>query len=294
MPSDRPTSSAAILPVPRGEQKSTRVAHFLDGAIFFFLALFAILLPHSIKGAQHSWQIAFLLWLIKLAVERRRPYPQPLSAPLLAYITLSGISTLLSPDPNLSWDRMKIVCLLLVGIVFAQNLQRLKQVRILVFLLILSGLAAAAFTAWQYTYGVGVRIAYIWPAIRCTRRTFVMTTSLAASTARRCTRPADLERLVDQSPPGHMLRIDYVRGFPFHARQTFVTREQNYAERLGHASGCSSPAAHPFKAQGTLGHYVDFAEMLMQIGCMTWAMLLSTRSAKKPVAAVVCLGLRRA
>ncbi|MGC2112071.1 MAG: hypothetical protein WA655_21315, partial [Candidatus Korobacteraceae bacterium] len=140
-----------------------RVGRWLDGAIFFFLALFAILLPHSIRGAQHSWQIAFLLWLIKLAVERRRPFRQPLSAPLLAYITLSGVSTLLSPDPVLSWDRMKIVCLVLVGIVVAQNLHRLKQVRVLILLLILSGLAAAAFTAWQYTYGIGVRISYIFP-----------------------------------------------------------------------------------------------------------------------------------
>ncbi len=60
----------------------------LDGAIFFFLCLFAILLPHSIKGSQHAWQIAFLLWLMSLVVARRRPFPQPLSAPLLAYVTL--------------------------------------------------------------------------------------------------------------------------------------------------------------------------------------------------------------
>ena len=34
---------------------------------------------------------------------------------------------------------MKVVCLVLAGIVFAQNLQRLSQVRILVLLLMLSG-----------------------------------------------------------------------------------------------------------------------------------------------------------
>ncbi len=71
---------------------------FLDGAIFFFLCLFAILLPHSIKGAQHAWQIACLLWLVSLAVARRRPFPQPLAAPLLAYVVFSAISTTLSPD----------------------------------------------------------------------------------------------------------------------------------------------------------------------------------------------------
>src|SRR5271170_3072219 len=143
---------------------SARWVRRLNGIIFVFLCLFAVLLPHSIKGAQHAWQIAFVLWLLKLAVERKRPFRQPLTAPLLAYVILSAISTALSSEPYVSWDRMKIVCLVLVGIVFAQNLQRLSQVRILVFLLILSGLAAAAFTAWQYTYGVGVRVAYIRPS----------------------------------------------------------------------------------------------------------------------------------
>jgi O-antigen ligase len=32
----------------------------------------------------------------------------------------------------------------------------------------------------------------------------------------------------------------------------------------------------PFRAQGTLGHYIVFAEMMMQLGCLAWAMLLST------------------
>jgi hypothetical protein len=32
----------------------------------------------------------------------------------------------------------------------------------------------------------------------------------------------------------------------------------------------------PIRAAGTLGHYVVFAEMLMQIGCVAWALLLST------------------
>ncbi len=130
---------------------AARWVRWLEGLIFFFLILFAILLPHSIKGARHAWMAAGLLWLAKLAIERKRPFPQPLSAPLLAYVVLSGISTALSPDPYLSWPRMKIVCLVLAGIVVAQNLQRLSQVRILVWLLLLSGLAAAAFTAWQYT-----------------------------------------------------------------------------------------------------------------------------------------------
>src|SRR5262244_332881 len=105
MPAPRRISSADT-PRPALQQtydtaKSAYPIRFLDAAIFFFLCLFALLLPHSIKGAQHSWQIACLLWLLTLAVARRRPLAQPLSAPLLAYVTFSGISTVLSPDPYL-------------------------------------------------------------------------------------------------------------------------------------------------------------------------------------------------
>ncbi|MGB8887797.1 MAG: O-antigen ligase family protein [Candidatus Korobacteraceae bacterium] len=276
MRSDQPTTSAATFSVAvpgTGRQKPSRTGLLLDSAIFLFLALFAILLPHSVKGAQHAWQIAFVLWLTKLAVERRRPYPQPLSAPLLAYITLSGISTALSPDPNLSWDRMKIVCLVLVSIVFAQNLQRLKQVRTLIFLLILSGLAAAGFTAWQYTYGVGVRVAYILPVTQLYQAHVVHDDIIQSIDGHAVHTPAQLERMVMESPPGKWLRILYVRGYPFHKEETVVTREQILHSGFG-THWLQFARGRPFKAQGTLGHYVVFAEMMMQIGCMTWAMLL--------------------
>src|SRR5580698_9005421 len=123
MPSRSPSSTAEMpqssVAQPNSSAPKPHGTGFLDGAIFAFLCLFAILLPHSIKGAQHSWQLALLLWLVKLVVDKSRPVRQPLSAPLLAYIVFSAISTFLSPDPNLSWDRMKIACLLLVGIVVA-------------------------------------------------------------------------------------------------------------------------------------------------------------------------------
>src|SRR5208337_3853436 len=244
---------------------SRRWERLLDGAIFFVLGLFAVLLPHSIKGSQHAWQIAFLLWLLKLAVERKRPLPQPLSAPLLAYVTLSGISCTLSPDPYLSWDRMKIVCLVLVGIVFAQNLKRLSQVRVLAFLLVLSGLAAVGFTAWQYTYGVGVRVAYILPTSPLEQEAHIhgdyMITRIDGHEVHT---PAQLERAVLESPPGSILYIDYLRGYPFHKHQTVISRERFIASGLD-TQNLRFVRAQPFRAQGTLGHYVVFAAMLMQI-----------------------------
>jgi O-antigen ligase len=266
-----------------------RWGSWLENITFFFLCLFVVLWPHSIKGAQHAWQIAFLLWLVTLTVERRRPFPQPLAAPLLAYVVLSAISTLLSPDPYLSWDRMKLVCLVLVGIVVAQSVRRLSQVRILIVLLVLSGLAAATFTAWQYTYGVGVRVVYIAPGSPLENDAYIHTDYIVTGiNGRPVHTAAQLERIVQQSPPGSILRVDYMRGWPFHRHQTIITRERFLGSGLG-TPALQLVRAHPSRAQGTLGHYVIFAEVLMQIGCIVWALLLNTTRRQSGIRFILAL-----
>ena len=99
------------------------------------------------------------LWLLSLIVDRKRFRPQPLGLPLLAYIVLSGISCALSYEPYMSWPHMKLVCwTALIATLFAQNLQRLSQVRTLLLLLLLSATTVGGFTAWQYLRGMGLKI----------------------------------------------------------------------------------------------------------------------------------------
>jgi O-antigen ligase len=273
------TFKTEVASQPDGPVRYSEAARWLEGLIFFFLILFAILLPHSIKGARHAWMAAGFLWLAKLAIERKRPFPQALSAPLLAYIVLSGISTALSADPYLSWPRMKVVCLVLAGTVVAQNLQRLSQVRILVLLLLLSGLAAAVFTAWQYTHGVGVRVQYVVPTADLYFARIHAGDIITYVNGRSVHSPDQLSQAVEQSSSGSMLRIQYLQGEPFHKRETFLTREQFVNSGLG-TPYLQLVRGKPSRAQGTLGHYIVFAEMLMQLGCLAWAMLLSTQPQK--------------
>ncbi len=259
-----------------GNAGSSRWTRFLDPTIFGFLLLFATLLPHSIKGAERAWKIAFVLWLLKLAIERARPFKQPLAAPLLAYVTLSAISTMLSPDPYLSWDRMKIVCLYMAGIVVAQNLKRLSQVRWLLILLVLSGFSAAIYTGWQYTYGVGVRLVEFPTSSRLYEVGFHPDDIVTSFNGHRVHTPEQLLLAVEQVPSGAKVDVKYLRGTGFNRYMMVVTPGDFLTSGLGTAS-VKLDRGKPMRAQGTLGHYVVFAEMLMQIGCMTWALLLGAR-----------------
>ncbi len=293
----RPESQTSSEPAsPDAKPGRARWSWLLDGVIFFLLILFAVCLPHSIKGAQNAWKLAFILWLVKLAVEHKRPFRQPLCAPLLAYVVLSAISTALSPEPYLSWDRMKIVCLVLVGIVFAQNLKRLSQVRILVFLLILSGVAAAGFTAWQYTYGVGVQVKHIVPGTPLYLSGVRTNDIITAINGKEVHTPAQLEREALGTPPDARLHLKMLRSYPFQEENSYVSREGLMGSGFGTAE-LRFGRGKPFRAQGTLGHYVVFAEMLMQIGCMTWAMMLSMAPGKRTfqvLLAIAFLGLAAA
>jgi O-antigen ligase len=72
------------------------------------------------------------------------------------------------------------------------------------------------------------------------------------------------------------MRIDYLRGYPFEKLKTTLSREALVQ------SGFATPSLQfvrgkPLRAQGTLGHYVVFAEMLMQLGCLAWAILLGSQ-----------------
>ena len=85
---------------------------------------------------------------------------------------------------------MKLVCwTALIATLFAQNLERLSQVRTLVLLLLLSATAVGGFTAWQYLRGMGLKIALRRPWIAAHMMpAFVPTTCWSLSTIIRCTR----------------------------------------------------------------------------------------------------------
>jgi O-antigen ligase len=237
--------------------------------------LFAAALPHSIKGAERAWKIALVLWIIKLAVGRMRPFRQPLAAPLLAYVVFTAISTALSPDPYLSWDRVKMVCLYMAGIVVAQNLRRISQVRWLVLAFIFSGLAAAAFTGWQYAYGIGVRLVTVPASSHLYQQGIHPNDIITQINGRSEHTPEQLQQDVTHVPADSSMTVNVIRFFEVRPTAITVTSRDFSEAGLG-TKAMQLDRGKPYRAQGTLGHYVIFAEMLMQIGCMAWAMLLVT------------------
>ncbi len=254
---------------------------FLRGAIFLFFGLFAILLPWSIKGARYAWMAAFVIWMVSLITERKRLRPQPLVLPLLAYIVLSGISCALSYEPYMSWPHMKLVCwTALIASLFAQNLERLSQVRTLVLLLLLSAAAVGGFTAWQYLRGMGLKIALVGPGSPLYDAGLRSEDTLVAVNGHSIHVPADMVHAVAGVSPATTVEVRFLRGAPVRHKQTFA-RAGDIAANGQVTKAALFVKSIPYRAAGTLGHYGKLAEVFAPIACLAWALMLGTPARKR-------------
>jgi len=267
---------------PDARVHDTPITRFSAVAIFLFCALFAILLPWSIRGARYAWIIAFCLWLADLIVERKRLRPQPLALPLLAYIVLSGISCALSYEPYLSWPHMKLVCwTALIATLFAQSLARLSQIRALMLLLLLSATAVAGFTAWQYVRGIGLRVTdvvYLSPLHLAGLRPGDILVSVGGRSVRS---QEDLLHSATAVPGPTLVPVRFLRSFPVRRKETFA-RAEDFLVGTAITPTLTLAKARPLRAQGTLGHPGRLAELLAPVACLAWALMLGSPPRHRP------------
>lgn len=268
----------------------------IESAISVFLFILALLLPVSVKGAHHAYEAAGILWLALVVTRRRRVLQQPLVAPMLLYLVFSAVSTILSPTPVLSWDRMKLVTLLMVCIVVAQNVRSVRQMKWMAAALTLGCVITAGIAARQTMTGIGVQIRTLNPDSRLAHEG-VQRDDVIASVAGHSTRtPEQLRAAVDQLPQGKPVDVTVVRVSPFMYFQVDTDRAALAA------SGLLGPGSvvpvKPERAFGTFHHYIAFAELLLQLALFTWGVLIAAGTRHRRIAfallivfAAVCAAL---
>jgi hypothetical protein len=249
----------------------------LDSAIYACLLLFCAMLPHSKAVTEIAYTLALVLWLVKLIVKREHPLAQPLVPALMAFLSLSAISTMLGPVPIFNWDRMKSVGLLIISVIFAQNVRTMRRVRALTALLIVSTVASVAYTGFLYAYGIGARIETPAPALTSLG---VLPGDVIWSVNRhRVHNPRAFEHEVRRLDPAQPVTLQLARG-EWLSKFTVRTDPSSLAK-----TGLLQPAAlrraRPPRAQGSLGYDVTYAEVLVQVALLTWGLLLAATLARR-------------
>ncbi len=290
-PQGRP---AVIIPFPEahiGKRDVLRI--WLDRGIFACLCVIAAVTMQSAFAARWAFYAALFLWVVRL-LARRELKPQPLIAPLAAFLVLLGIATSLSYAPLLSWERMSWFALLALAVMVSQTITRMAQVKILVVLLLLGGAVSAALTGWQYLYGIGTELPTIAPTTALYRDGLRSGDMVQVVNRHRTRSLGEWDKAVQSTRNDPWLRLHVVRGTPVEYFDFTIPRRD--LDDWSATPGMQVKRGRPIRAQGHLYHYVPYAGELLQLAMLTFGLLVAARGRvrKRTALALVFIALSAA
>jgi O-antigen ligase len=241
--------------------------------------LFAAAIVVSKAVTEISYGAALILWSINVFIRRRRPRPSPLWAPLFTYLLFSTISTMFSPVPLYSWERMKSVALLIIAVMFAENIRNLRQVRLLTGLMILSTILSLGYTAWQYTYGIGVAIRRDDETLHAVGLTGG--DILTAVNGHAIHAPEEFAIEISRSDPEKPEQLQLDRGEWEEKVQVQLAPQSPPLLELEQPGALGR--GHPVRAHGSLGTVVTYGEVLLQITLVLWGLSLAALQARQKI-----------
>ena len=135
------------------------IARWLDGALIFWLFLFALAAPHSIAASQTAWAFGLFTWILRLLVRPRpRLFRTPLDYPLLAFIIITIISVLTSYAPDISVGKLPAVSLFTIVYLTAENIKSRRVLRMLALTLIASCMVNVVYVMGERIVGRGLKV----------------------------------------------------------------------------------------------------------------------------------------
>ena len=256
--------------------KRRAVDRWLARSIYCFLIIFVLAAPHSIAVTQIAYSVAMFLWVIRCLLGGTSPLPQRLAWPLLAFLLLSATSTAFSFAPAESWAQMKKVPLLLVAVLWFQNTISIRQVKWLSGILIASCFLNVAYTGWQYTFGIGAKLGSIRPASGLARRGLQEGDMISLVGGHRVREREQLLQALADSELESTVRLTVLRGVPRERIHLDLDRAAISEMYAGIAGGqLLVSRGHPLRAQGFYDHYVTYADVLVQIALMAFALFVT-------------------
>src|SRR6478736_3459669 len=99
--------------------------------------LFVVAAPNSIAATQTAWLLGILFCVLRFIVwPRPKLYRTPIDYPIFAFFLLTGLSSILSYEPAVSFGKMRAASLFLIVYFIAENIVSPKILRLLAIALI--------------------------------------------------------------------------------------------------------------------------------------------------------------
>jgi O-antigen ligase len=259
-----------------------RLSRSLEAISAFFLFLFVIAQPLSIAASHVAYAGAALAWVLRLALVRRGMLKSsPLDLPILVFLLLSVVSTLVSPLPASSWEGMRKIALIFLVLLVAHNVSNVRRAKQLLAVLFLSSLVAVGGAMWNYVDGVGLRIHNPQPETSFYRAGLRDADVILRVDGHRVEKPQEFLRRVDSEPPGKPMQLRVIHGLGIEimkdAVPIAVSLDNGPHPRNLSELGMQIETDRPARARAFYSHYVTYAAVLQLLGCLVFGLWLSHR-----------------
>ena len=260
-------------PKPRPARASERVA--LAG--FLLYAAFA---PHSIAGAELSLVLVGAGWLARLVATGRTGLRRSaLDLPVLLFLGWTVLSALFSEEPRVSLPKLQSTLVVLL-FYFAQSLLTRRAAVLVAAVMIASGVAGVAASAFDLARGRGVMVEELTPESPFHELQMGAGDAVWRVRGSRVSSVAEIDETFRRAGTGESLPVSVIiRGE--HAERALVVTGEMKTRASPSGIGSSGPT-HRFRASGWTRHYETFSETLQILAQLALGLALALRPAPRP------------
>jgi hypothetical protein len=251
-----------------------QAARLADGAIVGFLFLFAAAAPNSIALTQSAWLVGMVLWLLRLTL---RPRPKlsrtPVDYFILGFFILTGLSSLLSYEPMVSFGKMRAASLFTILYLFSENIPSLRVARLLALMLLAACMVNVFYTAGERLVGRGVKVHGVSEESPLYKAGIREGDTLLRVEGRKLEDPQELINALKRGEnPAPVLAYRHELEPVFRIPRGSLLPGNTALEQLGIASWTPG---RDWRATGFYGQFVTYAEMLQLIIGLALGILVS-------------------
>jgi hypothetical protein len=274
--------SSLIIGAPRVEVIPERVsagsfAQWANRILLCGLAIFAISVPHSIAAAQIGLGLSYVAWIARALAVGGLGIPRtPIDRPLLCFMALTIVSSVLSVEPAESIPKLRALTLFAVFYLILANL-RPRGARWMIWLMIVSGLLGVGYSLMEKGLGRGMIITAI-EGDSPLRTSYLQPGDVIWMIGRhRVNTLEDANRIIRESPTGATYAVEALRGGDPAPAPLVVTDElKGRANPLG--VSVAGRSRH-FRISGFSRHFITYAEQMQLFALLAYGLLLSNLKA---------------
>jgi len=254
-------------------------AQWATRVILCGLAIFAISIPHSIAAAQIGLGLSYVAWIARALVRGRLGIPQtPIDRPLLYFIALTIVSSVLSVEPAESLSKLRALTLFGVFYLIIANL-RPRVARWMIGLMIVSGLVGVGYSLMEKSLGRGMIITAIEDNSPL-RASYLRAGDVIWMIGRhRVNSLEEANRIIQESPAGATYTVEALRdGDPAPTPLVVTDEMKGRANALGISVAGRS---RRFRISGFSRHFITYAEQMQIFALLAYGLLLSNLKARR-------------